>query len=384
MRRYIVLRSSATRRGAAGVRGVDSGADVSIEAGEFSEKELRDIARDPKTRAVAPAMRTTLIEPLGEMIAAGRPENWALSAIRADHSKYTGEGVVVAVVDTGIDRSHPAFAGVAIEPRDFTGTGVGDGHGHGSHCAGTIFGRDVKGRRIGVARGVSRALDCKVLDKHGSGEAEMVFKAMQWALDERADVISMSLGFDFTGMVSDMVADNWPADLATSVALEAYRSNLRMFDAMMAVLKSRSSLGVSPIVIAATGNESRRDLKKDYRIAASLPAAADGVVSVGALSFDGAMFRAANFSNIWPTLSAPGVNIHSAWRDGQMKSCSGTSMACPHVAGVAALWWQRLRAEGRKPDAESVAARLRATARRERFAADCDEADIGEGLVTAP
>ena len=66
---------------------------------------------------------------------------------------------------------------------------------------------------------MSRALDCKVLDKHGSGEAEMVFKAMQWALDERADVISMSLGFDFTGMVSDMVADNWPADLATSVAL---------------------------------------------------------------------------------------------------------------------------------------------------------------------
>ena len=81
----------------------------------------------------------------------------------ADTSSCTGNGIVVAVLDTGIDASHPAFAGVEVIQKDFTGEGDGDQHGHGTHCAGTIFGRNVNGTRIGVAMGVKKALIGKVL-----------------------------------------------------------------------------------------------------------------------------------------------------------------------------------------------------------------------------
>jgi subtilisin family serine protease len=78
--------------------------------------------------------------------------------VGADTSPFSGDGIVVAVLDTGIDASHPAFEGVDIVQKDFTGEGVGDQHGHGTHCAGTIFGRTSEGTRIGVAPGVKKAL----------------------------------------------------------------------------------------------------------------------------------------------------------------------------------------------------------------------------------
>jgi len=141
----------------------------------------------------------------------------------------------------------------------------------------------------------------------------MVFKALVWAMQERADIISMSLGFDFPGMVDGMVKDGWPADLATSTALEAYRGNLCMFDAIMNMLKAQRAFGVWPLVVAAAGNESRRQLNASYRIAASLPAAADDVLSVAAFGQGQGTYEVAAFSNTLALLSAPGVDITSAW-----------------------------------------------------------------------
>ncbi len=126
----------------------------------------------------------------------------------------------MAELDTGIDATHPAFAGVELVQQDFTGEGDGDGNGHGTHCAGTVFGRDVDGQRIGVARGVSKALIGKVLGADGGGDSDMIFRAIQWAVGSGANVISMSLGFDFPGLVADRVKAGWPPDLATSRALE--------------------------------------------------------------------------------------------------------------------------------------------------------------------
>src|SRR5918998_73997 len=130
-------------------------------------------ARDLEVAAIAPIMPTRLIEPLAA--AAAAPPTWGVSAVRADVSAFTGNGVVPCVLDTGIDSSHPAFHGVQLVERDFTGEGTGDGHGHGTHCAGTIFGRDVGGTRIGVAPGVRKALIGKVLDSRGSGTSAMIF-----------------------------------------------------------------------------------------------------------------------------------------------------------------------------------------------------------------
>jgi hypothetical protein len=77
----------------------------------------------------------------------------------------------------------------------------------------------VNGTRICVARGADQALIGKVLRDNGSGDSDMIFRGIQWALDYHAQVISMSLGFDFPGLVKDLTGRGWPADLATSVAL---------------------------------------------------------------------------------------------------------------------------------------------------------------------
>jgi hypothetical protein len=82
----------------------------------------------------------------------------------------------------------------------------------------------------------------------------------------------MSLGFDFPGLVKRLTDGGWPVDLATSVGLEAYRSNLRLFDALMEMIRSRRAFEPGTIVVAAVGNESRRNIDPEYEIGASLRA----------------------------------------------------------------------------------------------------------------
>jgi subtilisin family serine protease len=203
---------------------------------------------------------------------------------------------------------------------------------------------------------------------------------MTWALERGAKVISMSLGFDFPGMVDDAKAE-FGVPVATSMALEAYRANIRMFDAIMRLASARVAFDGGAVVVAAAGNESQRPR---FELAASIPAAADGVVAVGALAQKGDQFQVAPFSNTLPTLSAPGVDVLSAWPGGGLRSLSGTSMATPHVAGVAALWWEALRAQATVPNAPFVVARLVTYARTNVFAAPDEVADRGVGLVTCP
>jgi subtilisin family serine protease len=356
-----------------------------VEVESLTPKEVRSLARDPQVMGIAPIMPTRLIRPFEVQVGAEAAAAWGIEAVRADRSDFTGAGAVVAVLDTGIDAGHPAFAGVELVQQDFSGSGNGDRQGHGTHCAGTIFGRDVDGTRICIARGVGKALIGKVLGDQGSGDSDMIFRGIEWALQEGADVISMSLGFDFPGLVNDLVTrQRWPVDLATSLGLEAYRGNLRMFDALMGMVRARLAFDEGTILCAAAGNESRRDENKDFEIAASLPAAAEGVVSVGALQRSEQGFRVAAFSNTFPQVSAPGVDVLSAKVGGGLRSLSGTSMATPHVAGVTALWWEAVRATAGRPNSTAVLAKLLAASRAEGLAPGVDEADRGLGIVTAP
>lgn len=392
VRDYIVLRDlqaastnepfGPTARGRAGVREVVP-PEPRIEVERLENKDVHELARDPEVAAIAAPMPTKLIEPM-DAGASAAEDAWGISVVGADVSSFTGAGTVVAVLDTGIDSNHAAFAGVTLVQEDFSGSGNGDVQGHGSHCAGTVFGRDVDGARIGVALGVERALIGKVLADDGRGSSEMIFRGIRWASEEGADVISMSLGFDFPGLVKELTQQGWPVDLATSNALEAYRGNLRMFDALMDLVRAREAFGAGTVVVAAAGNESERQQDPDHEVAASLPAAAEGVVSVGALGQDGGTLVVAPFSNTFPQVSAPGVSVKSVKVGGGTRNLSGTSMACPHVAGVAALWWEAVRASPVPTTARTVLAKLLASARTDVFSPGADVADRGVGLVRAP
>jgi subtilisin family serine protease len=369
----------------AGIRFEPAGPrEARLDREELTKRDLPSLARDPQVMALAPVMPTTLVRPFEVSDAEASTTAWGVTAVGADASARTGAGVVVSVLDTGIDADHPAFAGVTLVQEDFSGSGNGDRQGHGTHCAGTILGRAVDGTRIGVAPGVERALIGKVLGDDGGGDSDMLFRGIQWAVQNGARVLSMSLGFDFPGMVQRLTGKGWPADLATSAALEAYRANLRMFDALMQVVRSREPFGGGTVVVAAAGNESQRNVDPHYELAASLPAAADGVVSVGALQRSDAGFRVADFSNTLPQVSGPGVDVLSARAGGGLRSLSGTSMATPHVAGVTALWWEDVLASPVPSSTDAVRARLLAQATTSGFADGVDVADRGLGLVRAP
>ena len=361
------------------------------------DREIDEVQRDPGNEDVFLSIPFTLIEPLHEFGEGAAPsEMWGLDAVSATASPFDGSGVSVAVLDTGIDSAHPAFADFTFPTNhlmDFTKDSEGvsgsaiDTHGHGTHVAGTLFGHDVDGHRIGVARGVERALIGKVFGLDGTASTEAIFNALNWALKERADIISMSLGINFPGAVSQLIERGFPSDIAASRALEAYQGNVRLFERLAMLVEARARDGRGAMLIAASGNASRRKENPQYTVAVGPPATADGFLAVGAIAPSGrpdAPYEVASFSNTGCLLAAPGVSIASAQLGGGLVTKNGTSMATPHVAGVAALWTQKLlkgslmRPKGWTKDVqralETHAASARGLSRR----------DVGLGIVQAP
>lgn len=353
-----------------------------LEYAPMTPADVADVQRDPEVQAVAASMPMKLIEPVGnpELAPAAVGNIWGIEAIHAHTSPFTGEGVIVAVLDTGINPNHVTFQGVQLERRNFTQGPDDDQHGHGTHCAGTIFGRDVNGLRIGVARGVTKALIGKVLGP-GGGSSATLTTAINWAYEKGANVISMSLGIDFPGFVAELIERGLPAEAATSIALEQYRANVNLFSSLTLLLAQSNAFSQAAVIVAASGNESDRP---NYEVAVAPPAAGDGMISVGALqrSDDGSL-SVARFSNTQCNLCGPGVGVTSAWIGGHdaLRSISGTSMATPHVAGCAALWAQQQKQLTGVLTAENLAAKTLASA---FFVPGASFEDIGNGMVQAP
>lgn len=385
--KHIVLRTNrlASRDVFSGPAMLESAAaaEVSVQIEELDRRDIATITRDADVVALAPAMPMKLIEPTDSHAATPAEAGdlaWGVRAVKADTSTRNGQGIIVAVLDTGIDVSHPAFQGVELLRRNFTADSDDDMHGHGTHCAGTIFGRRVGGTRIGVAPGVQKALIGKVLGNDG-GSSEQIVSAILWACDNGAHVISMSLGMDFPGFARFLrEQQGFPEELAVSRALEGYRANILLFERLATLIRARSN---PTVIVAAAGNESRRDTDPRFELAVSPPAVSEGIISVAAVGQSGGALAVAGFSNTGANVCAPGVGVVSAGLGGGLRSMSGTSMATPHVAGVAALWAQQLRSIGIL-SALNLTAKIVGGATFQGLVDGIDPFDVGAGLVLAP
>jgi subtilisin family serine protease len=247
------------------------------------------------------------------------------------------------------------------------------------------LGREVNGQRIGVAPGIDKAIIGKVLGVGGASTGTL-FSAINWAIENGANIVSMSLGMDFPKLREQLEHQGMHPIQATSEAMRVLIANVRFFDKFGNLLRSGAGFGWSALVVAAAGNESDRFGEEStipFVVGTAYPAETEDFLSVGAieeLTGQDTRFRVAGFSNKGAKLAAPGVNVISAKRGGGLTSMDGTSMATPHVAGVAALWAQKLMQRG-PASASSIMQKLLASC--QQFPG-LDQEDVGSGIPQAP
>ncbi|MFJ6851175.1 S8 family serine peptidase [Streptomyces sp. NPDC091271] len=281
-------------------------------------KELRSAAKGASAKRLSGGVekvwldgrvRATLAESVPQI---GAPDAWAKG--------FDGKGVRVAVLDTGVDSTHPDLVGRVSEARNFTETADAvDHHGHGTHVASTVGGTGAAsgGRNKGVAPGADLMVG-KVLNDAGQGSDSSVLGGMEWAAHSGAKVISMSLGAD--------AATDGTDPLSTAV------NELTAETGALFVIAAGNT-GPGPTTIGSPGSAD----------SALTVAAVDKQDKIASFSSRGPRLRD---SALKPDIAAPGVNIVAARAagtamgtpaDAHYTAASGTSMATPHVAGAAAI-----------------------------------------------
>jgi subtilisin family serine protease len=281
--------------------------------GNINRDGLAALRRESSVVAVTGAPELSLIRPRAKSLAKAAGQTaWGLDFLGIPEmweKGFRGKGVIVAHLDTGADGKHPALKKAIVKFAQFDNLGNEvkpapdpfDSDEHGTHTAATIAGRPVKGFAMGVAPEAG-LLSAMVIE--GGNVIARVLGGMNWAIENEAKVLSMSLGI--RGWVEDWVP----------------------------IIQTLRARGVLPVI--AVGNEGAGTSRSPGNYAESL--------SVGALDQSGAV---ADFSSsqkflrekdpVVPDLVAPGVGIKSAVPKGGFAVMDGSSMATPHIAGLAAL-----------------------------------------------
>jgi subtilisin family serine protease len=299
--------------------------------------------------------------PLPTALSAEPTVTWGLVATKVVNSRFSGANIKLAVLDTGFDLLHPDFIGRQVTTKNFVGDNkpFHDGVGHGTHCIGTAAGplHAVTGPRYGIAY-QSSIFAGRVLDDTGQGGDFNVLQGIDWAIEQHCDVVSLSLG-----------APWFPGDPPFSQAYET---------------AARRALGAGCLLVVAAGNEAG---DPRYVGAVGTPGNSPSVLTVAAVD---STFATAPFSDRveqdapgvkGPDLAGPGVAVYSSWpvADGQYNTISGTSMATPHIAGIAVLCAEAnpsIRGQALKDLILSQCAALQGAVVR--------QGEIGHGLAQAP
>jgi subtilisin family serine protease len=276
---------------------------------------------------------------------------WGLEATKVNLSALSGAGIKIAVLDTGFDETHPEFRGRTVVKKQFaTNASDKDMVGHGTHCIGTSCGplHPTKGPRFGIAYN-AEIYAGKVLGDDGTGTDRSIIAGMDWALDQGCQIISMSLGA--TTNLGDQPVDDYEQI-------------------------GHACLDAGTLIVAAAGNDSQRP---GFISPVGSPANASTILAVAAVdrAMQVAVFSCGGMNPHQDVdIAAPGVDILSTLPGGAYDRWDGTSMATPHVAGIAAL----IAESDAKYRGWALWTRLVQTARPLGLPAR----DVGKGLVQAP
>lgn len=225
---------------------------------------------------------------------------WGIDAINADEvwGSYSGTGVKIAIIDTGIDLSHQDLAVQGGANFVRSAKTYNDDNGHGTHVAGIVAALNNEIGVVGVAYN-SNLYAVKVLNKRGVGYLSDVIRGIEWSIEKNMNIINMSL------------SSNSP-----SLALEN-------------ILDAANANGI--ITVAAAGNDASE---------INYPAAYENTICVGAIDIDSNIAYFSSYG-LQMDVAAPGVSVFSTYKSNTYKSLSGTSMSAPHIAGLAALYLQK-------------------------------------------
>ena len=281
-----------------------------VAAVKFSELkgQVNTTQARSKERALERERRVAVAEPNYLYRASVRPndpglaEQWAWDTIKTFDAWDVTQGdpsTSIAVIDTGIQRTHPDLDAKIVAGHDYVDgdDSPDDGNGHGTHVSGTAAAETDNATGAAGTCPKCSVMPVRVLDENGSGSLLDVAEGIIWAADHGAKVVNMSLGGPGTSTLEDAV------NYAT---------------------------GKGVFLSCAAGNDNTSDTTNAY------PAAYEGCFGVASTTSADARSSFSNYGS-WVEAAAPGSDIYSTWNDGAYNTISGTSMATPHVAGLAGL-----------------------------------------------